>query len=425
MAKALRQGIALLSCKSVAKGTVQMQMQPNPSASWTQVRRALRPPAHRRYGWRSPLRPLVYLLRALGDVPRVGPAVAQTHGIPVHAQVLHLLHMLRRGYSSDDFYRFRMYRSSRADASLFVSLRSNIALRSELYRRLKLDVNALADKRRFGRAAEAAGLPVAVTIADFADGSVHWWKETSLPPVDLFVKEAASMWGAGATTWTWDGQGHWTSEGRALDAPSLLSQLAARSREAPLLLQRRLSNHPDLIDFGPHGLCTVRVVTLRPPAAAVPEVLMAAFRMPVDGDIADNFARGGLACAVDLRDGILGPAARKKLRLAHLDFERHPDTGAQIPGHRLPLWQDVMALALRAHAAFAQFPSVGWDIAITPDGPVLLEGNFNWDVVLVQQAGCRPLGATAWTQHVLEWGRCTASGAGGLAAGASSAGGTA
>jgi hypothetical protein len=53
-------------------------------------------------------------------------------------------------------------------------------------------------------------------------------------------------------------------------------------------------------------------------------------------------------------------------------------------------------LALRAHRVFYDFPSVGWDVAVTPEGPVLIEGNYNWNVVLTQQAGGRAIGETGY-----------------------------
>jgi hypothetical protein len=67
------------------------------------------------------------------------------------------------------------------------------------------------------------------------------------------------------------------------------------------------------------------------------------------------------------------------------------------------MWDAVLALAISAHRVFSQFPSVGWDVAITSDGPVLMEGNYDWGVNLVQQPGERPLGATAYPEHILSW----------------------
>lgn len=64
----------------------------------------------------------------------------------------------------------------------------------------------------------------------------------------------------------------------------------------------------------------------------------------------------------------------------------------------LPHWPAVCALALAAHRGFCDRVVVGWDIAITPDGPQIVEGNPNPDVLLIQRVhgapiGRRPLGA--------------------------------
>jgi hypothetical protein len=309
----------------------------------------------------------------------------------------------RYDFSPEDYYRYRMYRLADREAALFVPLEANIAIRTQLYRKLGLDPRLLADKRLFGRACATAGLPVAETLADFERGEVHWWTSEALPPADLFVKEAASMCGDGAAQWSYDGAGTWSHRELLLDQPQLLQHLAAASGRDALLLQRRLVNHPAVADLGPSGLCTVRVVTTRDPGPGRPTTLLAVFRMATGGDVADNFARGGLAAPVDIATGVMGKAVRKDLAIAHVDIESHPDTGAPIAGRTLPCWSDVLALAARAHDAFADYPSVGWDIAITPGGPVLLEANYNWDVVLGQQAGCRPLGATDWPRHFQAW----------------------
>jgi hypothetical protein len=38
----------------------------------------------------------------------------------------------------------------------------------------------------------------------------------------------------------------------------------------------------------------------------------------------------------------------------------------------------------RFHNYFKDIHSIGWDIAITEDGPVIIEGNDNWEISLVQ-----------------------------------------
>jgi hypothetical protein len=246
---------------------------------------------------------------------------------------------------------------------------------------------------------------VPATIAEFENGTVRWWDEQSLPADDLFVKEAASLCGAGAALWRFDAAtATWrNAEQAGVTALALEHRLSEESRQAPLLLQRRVCNHPEITDLGLCGLCTVRVVTIRSPADPSPSILLAAFRMPGPGREADNFTIGGFAAPVDLHAGVLGPAVVKDVAMTHIDMPRHPISGGRIEGRRLPLWEAVERLALTAHGQFSEFPSVGWDIAITADGPLLVEGNYNWGVVFSQQVGSRPLGSTSFPEHLLSW----------------------
>lgn len=346
-----------------------------------------------------------HVLTSWRAVQRYGPAVARECGVPMSRQ-LTLLGLLGVRYriSPDDYYRYRMYRMPVREAPSFLSLYTNIERREWIYRQLSIGKEPLSDKRLFYRRCSADGLPVPETVAEFEGGAVRWWSDGKLPRCDLFVKEGAALCGAGAARWDFQGEDQWRADGgRLVDEPDLIGELCEQSRSAMLLLQRRLENHPDLVPLGPAGLCTVRVVTIRKPEDTTPEILLAVFRMPTGANVADNFARGGLAGPVDPATGTLGPAVYKDLSVAHRDVSIHPDTGAAISGRHLPCWQDAVALALRAHHLFAEFPSVGWDIAITPVGPVVVEGNYNWDVVLAQQAGCRPLGATRFVEHYRAW----------------------
>ena len=62
-------------------------------------------------------------------------------------------------------------------------------------------------------------------------------------------------------------------------------------------------------------------------------------------------------------------------------LSRHPDTGASLGGFEIPEWDAVVELAKRASTAFDPVGFVGWDVAVTDDGPVLIEGNTTWDPV--------------------------------------------
>jgi Sugar-transfer associated ATP-grasp len=93
-----------------------------------------------------------------------------------------------------------------------------------------------------------------------------------------------------------------------------------------------------------------------------------------------------------MKSGRLGPACDVGLRPDIGWRTHHPDTGAAIEGRVLPLWPETIAVACRAHAAFAPRAIVGWDIAIASQGPVLIEGNNAPGVDLLQRAYREPMG---------------------------------
>jgi len=91
------------------------------------------------------------------------------------------------------------------------------------------------------------------------------------------------------------------------------------------------------------------------------------------GDIA-NYHRGSLIAPIDLRTGkITSPAQVKSGEL----YAEHPITGTRIVGFEVPYWREILEMIERAARVVPEIAYVGWDVAVTPSGPVILEGNHN------------------------------------------------
>ena len=86
--------------------------------------------------------------------------------------------------------------------------------------------------------------------------------------------------------------------------------------------------------------------------------------------VADNFAVGGLASPVDLASGKLGPARCKRIGFEAL--LTHPDTLRPLLASSFLTGMKPWISRLLAHQEFAEMPSVGWDVAITDSGPILV-----------------------------------------------------
>ncbi len=120
-----------------------------------------------------------------------------------------------------------------------------------------------------------------------------------------------------------------------------------------------------------HAINTVRMVTMLDDEGA-PHLLYAAMRLGSGGAVVDNFNSGGMVIPIDPKNGTLvGVAVNKKGET----FEQHPDSGVVFDGYKLPDWNGCLTLANRAAVKVPGVRLVGWDLALTPKGPVLVEGN--------------------------------------------------
>jgi hypothetical protein len=171
-----------------------------------------------------------------------------------------------------------------------------------------------------------------------------------------------------------------------LQSESELSRwLAGRvGKRGEWIVQDRLTNHPDLTPITLQALSTTRITTVLDEAGE-PEIVAALQRYAMAPDaLVDNASKGGFISSVDPETGRLSAGRRgRSAGDVHTSHSTHPLTGAIIEGRELPDWLAVQKLVTRAHReAFAEYTMIGWDVALTPTGPQLLEGNGKPNVLL-------------------------------------------
>ncbi|MDZ4371444.1 MAG: sugar-transfer associated ATP-grasp domain-containing protein [Phenylobacterium sp.] len=234
----------------------------------------------------------------------------------------------------------------------------------------------LADKLRFEARCRATGLPQPEMVATLAAGRLAF--DADPRGRDLVAKPADGEGG--------DGVRILPAVGDRAALATLVGRLDSRS---DWLIQARVIGHPALADVSLNALATIRVVTILDEAGA-PEVVSATLRFASRAEaVVDNMKGGGLIAAVDLETGRLGPGRRG---YGGDSVTHHPVTGASIEGRLVPDWPAIQALARRAHkTGFAEYALIGWDIAATPAGPVLIEGNAKPGVLMPQRAAGRGL----------------------------------
>ena len=157
--------------------------------------------------------------------------------------------------------------------------------------------------------------------------------------------------------------------------------------ENSYLLQKRLENHTALNPYA-SGLATVRMINLvRENDIFTPFAIIS---MPQGDNIADTLWRSGnIACDIDVASGAIRTVVtREGPEIAFLPD--HPAT-AGLMGMVLPHWDLLVETNARAARLFGPIKYQSTDIAITQDGPVIVELNYGSGFGLPQNASGRGL----------------------------------
>ena len=240
------------------------------------------------------------------------------------------------------------------------------------------------DKVQFAHICQNHDLAHVCILAEFRGGrQLSGAPLQNLPFREFWVKSIDRSNLHGAECWTCDGDGTYVSGATRLTA----KQWEAHLRGRDCMVQQKIRNHPEVDQITNGAVAVLRLNTAMSTSGNA-TLLGAGVSLPVG---TQQSTRNGIGCSLD-------PVSGKILRAVHpfLNLSGgHPDTGEALIGSGMPFWSQAAELTLRAHReAFPLFASLGWDVVVTADGPLLLEANSGWSMI-GQQREMGPLGASA------------------------------
>lgn len=249
------------------------------------------------------------------------------------------------------------------------------------------------DKALFSKVCCAAGVAHPQVLAECENGQMQWNVDRHSIGHDLFCKKRFGMGAAGTETFRFIEKNQFADyKGRLLSLADIETRLCAL--KPAMLVQRWLRNHEALADLAKDSLLTVRIITSLNERDE-PEICLAMLRiltmLEPDWQHLPDYEYG---MPINLTTGELGKLAGDCMGTAVERSDNHPITGKRIAGRLMPGWEATKALACRLHAHVPHRIMVGWDIAVTPQGPVMLEGNTNFDVMFLQRVQDKPASAS-------------------------------
>lgn len=150
-----------------------------------------------------------------------------------------------------------------------------------------------------------------------------------------------------------------------------------------VLIEERIIQHPDMI-FGNKSVNTIRIYTIYNNETNKVILLKAVVRVGIGESIVDNSHSGGCAYEIDKTLGyVISPSYCANGLITYI----HPGTDICMLGRKIPYWKEVLQMCDEAAQMLPTCHLIGWDVAITKDGPLLIEGNHTPDLDMIEFVG--------------------------------------
>ena len=132
-----------------------------------------------------------------------------------------------------------------------------------------------------------------------------------------------------------------------------------------------MEQHPAVKKLYPNAVNSMRFITVLDKDGE-PHLLYIVQKMGLGGSIIDNNC---LFTPVDPETGEMKYPAHSGDTLKGIIYTEHPDTHVKIQGYKIPFVKEAVQMVLEAAKVTPQIRYVGWDVATTPNGPAIIEGN--------------------------------------------------
>lgn len=139
--------------------------------------------------------------------------------------------------------------------------------------------------------------------------------------------------------------------------------------EGGYILEEVISQSPEMAKFHPSSVNTLRINTVN--FGDVIKIMFPSFRIGRGHSIVDNANAGGITVAIDVNTSKTISAADERGAI----YIKHPDTGENLVGIEVPRWEEACSTAMLLASLFPENKIVGWDLALSDDGWVIVESN--------------------------------------------------
>ncbi|MCH5207207.1 MAG: hypothetical protein J1F09_09640 [Oscillospiraceae bacterium] len=141
-------------------------------------------------------------------------------------------------------------------------------------------------------------------------------------------------------------------------------------KNGQLIIEEEIVQHEKMKSLAPSSVNTLRIVTLYHGGEL--HLMYAMIRISNGENCVDNICSGGMYSPIET-DGVIRKPAY--CTATGEFYEPHPFTKTSFIGFEIPFYKESIELVRKASEKFPKMEYLGWDVAITPTGPILIEAN--------------------------------------------------
>ena len=137
-----------------------------------------------------------------------------------------------------------------------------------------------------------------------------------------------------------------------------------------IFMEELVIQHPEMNVLCPTSVNTIRMMTYND--HGTPILLWVGQRVGNGINPVDNFHAQGMGVLVDMQTGkLVGKAIDKD----NQEFVEHPTTKVRFDGFQIPCFEEAKQMVLEACLKDDKICMIGWDVAISEKGPLIIEAN--------------------------------------------------
>ncbi len=134
-----------------------------------------------------------------------------------------------------------------------------------------------------------------------------------------------------------------------------------------------IEQHREINKIHDKSVSTIRIISLIT-SENHPEIISAFMRFGVGYSVVDNSSSGGFFVGVNMNEGTLKKEGHYLLDYGGKVVHEHPDSSFKFEGFKVPYFKEACEEVLKGVEVIPD-RFIGWDVAITPNGPIIVEAN--------------------------------------------------